>query len=54
LLPAVAYILGELIWTRDLVRPEWKLPDPNLTLEEMNAIMARYVALLQKYLGREA
>ena len=54
LLPAVGYIVGELIWTRDLLRPEWKLPDSNLTLEEMNAIMARYVALLQKYLGREA
>lgn len=54
LLPAVAYIVGEIIWTRDLLRPEWKLPEPKLTLEEMNAVMVRYVALLQKYLGREA
>jgi len=54
LIPAVAYIVGELIWTRDLLRPEWKLPDPGLTLEEMNSVMARYVVLLQKYLGRQA
>lgn len=52
--PAVAYIVAVAIWTRDLLRPEWKLPESKLTLEEMNVVMARYVALLQKYLGREA
>jgi len=54
LIVAMAYIVGEIIWTRDLLRPEWKLPESNLTLEEMTAVMARYVALLQRYLGREA
>jgi formate-dependent nitrite reductase membrane component NrfD len=51
---AVAYILGELIWTRDLLRPEWKLPQPTQTLEEMIETMSRSVAILQKYLGRES
>ena len=54
LIPAVAYILGELIWTRDLLRPEWKLPQPTQTLEEMAGTMSRSVAILQKYLGRES
>jgi hypothetical protein len=53
-IPAVAYIVAEAIWTRDLLRPEWKLPEPTQTLEEMSAVMARYIAILHKYLGREA
>jgi hypothetical protein len=54
LVVAVAYIVGELIWTRDLLRPEWKLPQPTQTLEEMVGTMSRSVAILQKYLGRES
>jgi hypothetical protein len=54
LIPAVAYIVGELIWTRDLLRPEWKLPKPTQTLEEMVETMSRSIAILQKYLGRES
>ncbi|HXC43702.1 MAG TPA: hypothetical protein VNY51_09300 [Candidatus Dormibacteraeota bacterium] len=54
LVVAVAYIVGELIWTRDLLRPEWKLPQPTQTLEEMVETMSRSVAILQKYLGRES
>jgi hypothetical protein len=54
LVVAVAYIVGELIWTRDLLRPEWKLPQPTQTLEEMIETMSRSFAILQKYLGRES
>jgi len=51
---AVAYIVGEAIWISDLLRTERKLPEPKQTLEEMSAVMARYTAILHKYLGREA
>jgi hypothetical protein len=51
---AVAYMVGEAIWTRGLLRPERKLPEPKQTLEEMSAVMTRYIAILHKYLGREA
>jgi hypothetical protein len=54
LIPAVAYIVAEAIWTRDLLRPEWKLPEPTQTLEEMRVTMVRSIAILHKYLGREA
>src|ERR1700685_1399263 len=49
--PAVAYIVALAIWTRDLLRPEWKLPEPTQTLEEMLATMNRSIAILHKYLG---
>jgi hypothetical protein len=52
--PAVAYIVAVTIWATELLRPERKLPEPTLTLEEMSAVMARYTAILHKYLGREA
>lgn len=54
LIPAVAYILAEAIWTRDLLRPEWKVSEPTQTLEEMRETMVRSIAILNKYLGREA
>jgi hypothetical protein len=53
-IPAVAYIVAEAIWTGDLLHEERKLPEPRQTLEEMSAVMARYIAMLHKYLGREA
>jgi hypothetical protein len=53
-IPAVAYILAEAIWTRDLLHEERRLPKPKQTLEEMSAVMARYIAILHRYLGREA
>jgi hypothetical protein len=54
LIPAVAYIVGEAIWASDLLRSERKLPEPKQTLEEMNTVMARYTAILHKYLRRDA
>ena len=51
--PAVAYIVALAIWTRDLLRSEWKLPEPTQTLEEMIATMVRSSAILKKYLRRE-
>jgi len=51
--PAVAYIVAEAIWTRDLLRPEWKIPEPTQTVEEMLATVNRSIAILHKYLGRE-
>jgi hypothetical protein len=52
-IPAVAYILAEAIWIRDLLHDEWKLPQPTQTLEEMRATMVKSIAILHKYLGRE-
>jgi len=53
LVPAVAYIVAEAIWARDLLRPEWKLPEPTQTLEEMIETMNRSIVILHKYLRRE-
>jgi hypothetical protein len=53
LVVAMAYIVAEAIWTRDLLRPEWKLPEPTQTLEEMSATIARSIAIMHKYIGRE-
>ncbi len=52
-IPAVAYIVAEVIWTRDLLRPERKLPEPKETLEQMSEVMDRYITILHRYLGRE-
>lgn len=53
-IPAVAYIVGELIWTRDLMRPERKVGRlSDETLEQMSVLVGRYIAMVQKYLGRE-
>jgi hypothetical protein len=53
-IPAIAYIIAELIWIRDLLRPERKLPQPtDETLRQMSIVIDRYVAILHRYLGRE-
>ncbi len=52
-IPAVAYILAEAIWTRDLLRAERTLPEPKQTLEQMSEAIGGYTTILHKYLGRE-
>lgn len=52
-IPAVAYVVAEAIWTRDLLRPERTLPGPKQTLEQMSEVMDRYIEILHRYLGSE-
>ena len=52
-LPAVAYIVAEAIWMKDLLRAERILPEPKQTLEQMREVMDKYIAILHKYLGSE-
>jgi hypothetical protein len=52
-IPAIAYILAEAIWTRDLLRPERTLPQPGQTFEQMSEAIGRYTAILHRYLGKE-
>lgn len=52
-IPAVAYILAEAIWTRDLLRDEQTLPEPKQTLEQMSEALNRYIGILNRYVGRE-
>jgi len=51
--PAIAYILAEAIWTRDLLLPERTLPEPRQTFEQMSEAIGRYTAIMHRYLGRE-
>jgi len=53
LLPAIGYIVAELAWTRDLLREEQKVPEPEISLEELAVAMKYYTQLLYKYLGKE-
>jgi hypothetical protein len=52
-IPAIAYIVAEVIWTRGLLRKEHTLPEPNVTLEQMSVVIDRYIGLVTRYLGRE-
>jgi hypothetical protein len=52
-IPAVAYIVAETTWIRELLRPERTLPEPSVTLEEMNQALGGYIELFQRYLRRE-
>jgi hypothetical protein len=52
-IPALAYIVAEGIWARDLLRNEKVLPEPEQTFEEMNEVIGKYIVILHRYLGRE-
>jgi hypothetical protein len=52
-IPAVAYIVAEAIWTKDLLRPERTLPEAKQTLEQMSSVMDRYIEIVHRYLGSE-
>jgi len=52
-IPAVAYILAEAIWTKDLLRQERTLPERKQTLEQMSSVMDRYIEIVHRYLGSE-
>lgn len=52
-LPAIAYIVAEAIWVRDLLRAERVLPEPKQSLEQMREVMDRYVAIVHRYFGSE-
>lgn len=53
-IPAIAYIVAELIWIRGLVQPEYKVPRPSdETLQQMTGLIDRYIAIMHRYLGRE-
>jgi hypothetical protein len=49
-LPAVSYIVAELTWVWTFLQPERQLPEPDLTLEQMNQALDNYMAIAQKYL----
>jgi len=51
--PAIAYILAEVVWVRDLTREERKLPEPRQTLEQMRGAIEGYIGIVNKYLGRD-
>lgn len=52
-IPAIAYIIGEVIWTRDLMREERALPVPTQTLEQMTETVDAYIGILSRYIRRE-
>jgi hypothetical protein len=52
-IPAVAYIVAEAIWMKDLLRAERLVPKAKQTVEQMNEVVNRYIVILHKYLGRE-
>jgi hypothetical protein len=52
-LPAVAYIVAEATWVAILLQPERRLPEPNISLEQMNEALDSYIAIVRKYLGRQ-
>lgn len=52
-LPALGYIVAELAWTRDLFREEQKVPEPEVSLGDLQFAMRHYTELLYRYLGRE-
>jgi len=52
-IPAIAYIIAEIIWTRELVRPEQRQTEPTQTIEQMGDVMNRYVMILRRYLEIE-
>src|SRR6185312_13922625 len=52
-IPALAYIVAEATWIRELRRPERKLPEPSMTLEEMNQALDGYIELFRRYLRSE-
>lgn len=51
-IPAVAYIIAEITWIRELLRSEQKLPEPGRTLEQMNQALEAYLNILQRYRRR--
>jgi hypothetical protein len=52
-IPALAYIVAEVIWTWDLLCNERTLPGPRQTLQQMSEAMDRYIRILHRYLGSE-
>lgn len=52
-IPAIAYIIAEVIWTKDLLRAERRLPEPRQSLEQMSELVDRYIAIVHRYLGSE-
>jgi hypothetical protein len=52
-LPAIGYIVAELAWTRDLLREEQRVPEPEVSLEELGGALKYYTDLLYRYLGKE-
>lgn len=53
-IPAIGYIVAELIWIRGLLQPEYKLPRPSdETLQQMTGLIDRYIAIMHRYVGRE-
>lgn len=53
LLPAFAYIIAVATWLAILLQPERRLPEPQITLEQMNEILDRYLEIANKYLGKK-
>lgn len=51
--PAVGYILAEIIWMRDFIREERRLAEPTQTLDQMREAIDGYIGILNRYLGRE-
>jgi hypothetical protein len=51
--PAIAYIVAEVVWIRELMRPEQMLPEPKETLEQMSEAIEKYIAFVHKYLRME-
>lgn len=52
-LPAIGYIIAEIAWTRGLLRQEQKVPEPEISLDEVRFAMGKYTDFLYRYLGRE-
>jgi hypothetical protein len=52
-IPALAYILAEVIWMRDLLKEERTLPEPKQTLDQMSEAIDRYIGIVNRYVGRE-
>jgi hypothetical protein len=51
-LPALAYLLAEIIWTVELLRPQQRVAEPNVSLERISRALDSYIELFRKYIGR--
>lgn len=52
-IPALAYIVAEVTWIRELLRSEKKAPEPRMTLEQMNQALDGYLEIFRRYRRRE-
>lgn len=53
-LPALAYLLAELTWTVELLRPRRTVAEPEVSLQRISRALDGYIEVFRKYFGRHS